>query len=1047
MKIREAGRRIPVFVMIAGFLLAPLAAQNEHPGLPIITNYPPEEYNADIQNWAAVQDKRGLLYVANTSGVLEFDGRDWRLIPVGGNLAARSLAAVDSGRIYVGALGDFGYLEADERGDLVFRSLGIAGGLKTQEIGDVVTAVVIGETVVFQSADGIFLYQDNRLSIIRPETRFSAGFAVRDAFYLRQGARGLYRLVGDRLEFVPGSERFAEDRIFAMLPNDRDVLLLGSRDGGFFFFRPGAGAKVAFVKAAAFSDMERILRGQKVGVCARLSDGRLAFSTTQSGLYICSSAGVLLDHLDKSKGLLNDGIYYLYKDPRDNLVLCLSVGISYVETGTPIRLLTDKSGLNGAGSAALYRPPSAGPGSGPRLYLGTYQGLFVRDERPFDVPFIRIPGSMETMSLIERNGHILVAHNEGIAEIKNGRLKQLQSNRIGIGFLSPSPRPDLLLAGTFNGLIRLKYTGGEWKSLGPVAGFTQGCFNLAEAPDGRIWLYTNAGNGIFCLTLSENFDRVVAVKNLTRADGLPADAGNLVFPGSDGIRIATVRGLYRYNADRDRCEPDPDFPETARLGRPIRLVHEAPNGDLWVGGDGFCGVYRRGSDGRSRLENGLLNRLPFFRIGDFMTTLPTGNLLVGFKDGFIQIDPNRISIPAESRSVTIRRVESRGRLLFAGSKVTGRNPKDAGGRIPELSYRKNQIRFTYAAPFLESAGHTEYRTRLEGYETDWSSWSRQAVSSFTNLGEGTYTLHVEARNVYGQVGQGDAWSFVVLPPWYRTWPAYLVFGLSGFLALVGLMKGYNRKLLREKVRLQRLVDQKTRELKDAALTDPLTGLRNRRYLSDILQSDIDAFVSQQKFILQNKNRRNRKPGERLGFGVLMIDIDHFKEINDRFGHAAGDRLLRQFAGILRASVREDDVVLRFGGEEFLVVLKKTVLDYPEICAEKVRAAVENAEFDLGEGAAVRRTCSVGYTNFPFYPEAPDRASFDQALRIADLGLYQAKKGGRNRTVGISPLSPNASVEETDVLFADLDTAVEKGLLRVRPGRKPEQPPDARKAGP
>jgi hypothetical protein len=123
-----------------------------------------------------------------------------------------------------------------------------------------------------------------------------------------------------------------------------------------------------------------------------------------------------------------------------------------------------------------------------------------------------------------------------------------------------------------------------------------------------------------------------------------------------------------------------------------------------------------------------------------------------------------------------------------------------------------------------------------------------------------------------------------------------------------------------------------------------------------------------------------------------------------------------------------------------VVLKKTVLGYPEIYAEKVRAFVENNAFDLGQGATVRRTCSVGYTSFPFYPEAPDRTSFDQSIRIADLGLYLAKDGGRNGTVGISPLSPNASAEEAAVLFAELETAVDKRLVRVHPGRKPQKPP-------
>ncbi|MBN1938110.1 MAG: GGDEF domain-containing protein [Candidatus Aminicenantes bacterium] len=1023
-------------IAAAALFLSPLFADIEYRGFPLITNFPPEKYNAEIQNWAALQDDRGLLYVANSSGVLEFDGLEWRLIRLPENIAVRSLAKDRTGRIFVGALGDFGYLEANDTGGLVFHSLGRAEGLSSSDIGDVYTAEVSREGIVFQSGNGVFLYRDGRILVLRPETRFFLGFAVQDRFYVRQEGRGLYRLDGVRLEFLPGSERFAGDRIHTMLALDLETILLGSYESGFFFYHSGRMTPDSFEKTAAFAEMERILKGQKIGVGERLSDGRLAFATTQSGLYICSPDGRLLDHLDKSTGLLNDCIYYLYRDPLDNLILCQSVGLSYVETGTPLRLINDKSGIKGAGASALFRP-AFGPGAFPGLVLGTYQGVFFRDWQDSGLPYRRIPGSMETLSLIERRGRILVAQNDGIAELRGDRLIPIIRKQIGVSFLTLANRPDSLLAGTFTGFFRLEFREGNWISRGPVAGFTQGCFNPVEAPDGTIWLQTYAGNGIFRLALSEDLGRVVEERNYTKANGLPSDGGNLLFQGKNRFYIATSRGVYRYNARRDVCEPDPDFPEPGLECRPVQLIHEAENGDVWVSGEGFFGVYRSGADGRYGLETGLLNRLPVFRPNTVICIPDERNILVGYKDGFIHFNPSQISPPAASQPVLIRSIHVNERLLFAG----GPNVKDdsepgeaPAGEGPAIPHAKNQIRFSYAAPSIEGGDRMEYRTRLEGYEDDWSSWSRWSTRPFSNLSEGSYVFLVEARDLYGKSEGSAAYHFVILPPWYRTWPAYLGYALLVLAAVAGIVTIYNRRLIKEKIRLERLVNEKTRQLKDAALTDPLTGLRNRRFLSEILQGQLNTYVAHREYSLVNRDRRNPDAGSPAGYAFFMIDLDHFKDINDNFGHAAGDRMLQLFAETLRANVRVDDIIMRFGGEEFLIILKEPDRDYAEVFAEKLRASVERTPFNIGESGPVHRTCSIGYVHFPFYPESPRRVAFDQAIRIADLGLYHAKTHGRNMTAGVFPTSKSAGPEEAAAMLSKLDAAVERRLIRIEIGQ-------------
>ena len=156
-----------------------------------------------------------------------------------------------------------------------------------------------------------------------------------------------------------------------------------------------------------------------------------------------------------------------------------------------------------------------------------------------------------------------------------------------------------------------------------------------------------------------------------------------------------------------------------------------------------------------------------------------------------------------------------------------------------------------------------------------------------------------------------------------------------------------------------------------------------------MQKDIAAFVKHKHYLLKAKNQRGTIV-ENAVFGLFLMDIDFFKRVNDAHGHDAGDRVLKQFAALLTDSVRQDDVVLRVGGEEFLVILKKIIPEYLPVFAAKILEKVAAASFDIGGGLTIRKTCSIGYTSFPFYKEQPGLLTFEQSTMVADLGLFHAR---------------------------------------------------------
>jgi diguanylate cyclase (GGDEF)-like protein len=219
------------------------------------------------------------------------------------------------------------------------------------------------------------------------------------------------------------------------------------------------------------------------------------------------------------------------------------------------------------------------------------------------------------------------------------------------------------------------------------------------------------------------------------------------------------------------------------------------------------------------------------------------------------------------------------------------------------------------------------------------------------------------------------------------------------------------------------------KLRDMALMDVLTGLRNRRYLQEFLAEEI---LRVQRSWHPDSLARGVAP---RSLALIMLDMDHFKAVNDTFGHAAGDEVLKQLASVLKETIRKPDLVVRWGGEEFVILVQDVSRAMPMIAAERIREALETHEFSLPSGEMLRKTCSLGYALYPFLQEQPEQLGWEQVLNLADGALYQAKQSGRNCVMGVVPggASPHLISEALSFVDKGLQGALASDLLRlVRP---------------
>ena len=337
-------------------------------GIPFLTNWSPKDYGEHKQNWAIVQDDRGVMYFGNGDGVLEYDGVTWRLISLPTQSWALSLAIDRNGRIYVGAETEFGYLLPDSVGEVQYVSLMAHVPEQNRDFGDVWQTLATSHGIYFSSSQYLFRWKNSPtasgrgdLKIWKPEHSFHVAFWVGDKLYVRQRETGLMELAGDSLRLVPGGERFANERIYAMLPFDRDRILIGTRSQGLFLF-DGEAFQSFNTEADAFLQENQFYHG------AVLADGTFALATLRGGLTIIDKQGRLRQIVSKTSGLQDEDVKFLYLDREGALWLALNSGLARVETPAPLSLYSEPLGIKGSVEAMVRHRG--------RLYAATSQGVY-----------------------------------------------------------------------------------------------------------------------------------------------------------------------------------------------------------------------------------------------------------------------------------------------------------------------------------------------------------------------------------------------------------------------------------------------------------------------------------------------------------------------------------------------------------------------------------------------------------------------------------------------------------------------------------------------
>lgn len=750
----------------------------------------------------------------------------------------------------------------------------------------------------------------------------------------------------------PASQRFEHVR----LPDDRtyfvdaragDVILAGSWGGGLFAYRPGPGT----LERYRAEDGPGSIAGNVVYSSLLDSDGSFWIGTNGDGV---------------SRTECSDLRYEAFQHSAD-------------------------PGSLSAGKVSAILEDSAG-----RLWVSIYSGgLDRRDPGKTSFTHYRrdprdprnpraLPDDIVNALFEDSRGEIWIATNGGLCrydeetgdfDVFRNDPKDPDSFADQVAYsLAEAPNGDIWVGTYTKGLDRYERSTGRFvhyppDETDPSKPGAALVYALAQAPDGSLWL--GVGNGL------ERYSDGAFTRyryDPEKPDGLAAlSVRSLLVDSRGALWLGTVGGgLQRLI--------DPGSGVFQRFGRAeglpdnsVRSILEADDRAIWVGTPSGLAVVDadRGAIRGFSVFNDLKDR--DFHVGAWKSR--DGSLYFGGQGAVYRIFPAP-EVPGRKAP----------RLLVSELRIGGSPSRDLTAPSyldsVELPYDGNSFSISFAAADFRDPERNRFSYYLEGFDKTWSPVSTARSATYTNLPGGVYVFRVKASDNEG-VWNEDALALrirVLSPPWL-TPPAYVLY----FVLLAGLvylsastLRGRELKAkVRELTELKGRLEEANGRLSDLSLQDGLTGVANRRRLDAELERAHASAV------------RDRHP-----LSVLMVDLDHFKNFNDRYGHLAGDEALRSVADILRLEVpRASDFVARFGGEEFSILLPNTTKEGAARVAERIRSRVEALGIP-NEAAAPTSvvTLSVGIASL--VPE-PDSTP-ESLVAAADEALYRAKAAGRNR---------------------------------------------------
>jgi len=848
-------------------------------GIPFTKSYSVKEFAAN-QNWAALQDNRGVMYFANNNGVLEYDSKTWNLIPLPRNSNVRSLAIDSKGIIYVGGNGEFGCLIPSKNGKLTYLSISANLDSAHRIFSDVWKTYVTGNSVFFQTPQFVFrftiplkinyngttpelnLSSFKKYSTWKAKTSFHFSFVVNNQFYVREKEVGLKILSSDSLRLVNNGGMFANLRIYCILPFADNKLLIGTRENGFFIYNLlEKNEKHIFVPFPTTDD--KLINESQLYHGCQLANHTYALATLRNGVIFMSKEGKITGIYNKKNGAPDDFTLFVYSSystnnekplPNQSSSLWITSD-NYIirsEYLSPFRQLNELQGLKGTACDIIRIDKT--------LYAATSTGVYILNQEAGKQAFFEpISGiNSESWSFLnytypDGKNALLVGTFEGIFEIKGKKAIQICKCGFVYQLHCSGLDPLRVYIGMNDGFTSMYFNKktNSWiqeKKNEIISGTVR---RIQEDKSGNLWMGIQY-QGFAKLSQNGN------LKIYTSKDGL-GSIGPKVFVQNinNQINFATDRGLFQYNESTDKFSLSEQFRQMNQLDSVgVFYFAKTISNYLWINfwqpNKQWIVRYNLTNKSGNPYDSIFARRLPKIAT-EIIYPEDDGKTWLGSSEGFFCYDASLENQSKPKFSTLIRKISfANDSILFNGTAFHYSNQNNIQITTNELEqtnqlikYQLNTLAFEFSCSYFDPEDQNVYSFFLEGFDKKWSKWIAGNSFTYTNLPDGDYKFRVKAKNIFEQESTEAVFCFTILPPWYRTIWAYFLYILTFCFLVWTIIKLYTQKLIKEKENLERIVTERTNEILEKNVV-----LKQQN--EEILAQRDEIEIQRDKLILQNE---------------------------------------------------------------------------------------------------------------------------------------------------------------------------------------------------
>jgi ligand-binding sensor domain-containing protein/DNA-binding CsgD family transcriptional regulator len=757
-------------------------------GLPDITNYPKQFYRAGAQNRQIRQDKNGILYFANSEGLLTFDGINWKVYPLPNKSIVRCLEFGPDSKLYVGGQDEFGYFSPATNGQLTYHSLKEKVPLKERTFTDVWEIYFFNNNAFFQTSNKIFQVSGDHCSVYNSvHWRFIT--VCNNRLIAQDFDKGLLLFENGAWQpFLKKSDLPADFFATSLSVIGQDSALLTTVKNGVYLM---IGDSIKQLR----SDFLESIKETHLSASVMVNPDHIALTTNLNGCYIIDKKGFLVQSFSRKEGLQNNNILDIFLDKEKNLWLGLDNGIDFISYNNAIKHIYPDYVNEGSGYAAgIYKN---------ELYIGTSSGLYKSALYPEkDLSYIKGEFRLvnntkgQVWNLSEVNGQLLMGHHDGAFVIENNTAKAIDKTS---GFWTFLPFHSVLpsgiiVAGSYQGINFYDYKDGVFTNKNIVAHFESARYVCMD--NEKIWI-SHPYKGIYQVQLEGNVTRT---KNYTQQAGLKSAQGNYIFKIRNAIILATENGVFEYDQNSDSFKPS-GFYNDLFPGKNIRYMREDEAGNIWFVYNDVIGVVDMSvskpqviyfPELSNKFVSGYENIFP----------LNKNNIFIGGDKGFYHINYEQyknIKYPLRVQITAVKLINSKDSVLFGGYSGDVNDASPATNKNKQqVEYASNSLHFEFASPVYAQQSNIEYSYFLEGFDRTWSAFSKKTQKDYTNLPAGTYSFKVKARNNLGDESPIGAFQFSIMPPWYQSRLTYILYFLLFVVGNYAFLRFLKRKFRKQK---------------------------------------------------------------------------------------------------------------------------------------------------------------------------------------------------------------------------------------------------------